>query len=125
MKIYGLVRLTKDPEMGNNVVRLSIAENQYNSATKENEGHFYNAVAFGKTAELLSKCKKGDRINISQGELSNNNYEKEGRTIYAMQIKIFGFDYIESKSSTQTEFVKQEGQRRQEEDIDVEPPLPF
>jgi single-stranded DNA-binding protein len=107
MKVYGLTRVTKDIELKytqNNkaIVKLSLAENQWNGS--ENVGHFFNGVAFGKTAEMLSKVRKGDRINIVQAELSNNNYKKDdGTMVYQDQITIFKFDFIEKKTERPSE----------------------
>ena len=95
MKVYGLCRLTKDPEHTNGTTRLSIAWNNYSG-----EGHFFNAVAFRKTGELLyEKVRKGERILITDGVLANNNYtNNDGVMVYGNQIVINQFDFIEPKS---------------------------
>lgn len=131
MKIYGLTRVTKDIELKytqNNkaIVNVSVAENQWNG--NENVGHFFNCVAFGKTAEMLSKVRKGDRINIVQAELSNNNYQKEdGTMVYKDQITIFKFDFIEKKEQGGYKESLQHNDRREDTpSIDVsEDLLPF
>ena len=100
MKTYGIVRLTKDIETHDNYTRCSVAENQYNFKTKEQEGHFWNCVLFGKTAERLanSGLGKGDRFFIEQGEFQNNNYENnEGKTVYATQLIIHNFQFVDAK----------------------------
>jgi single-strand DNA-binding protein len=130
MKVYGLVRVTKDIELKytqNNkaIVNLSVAENQWNGT--DNVGHFFNCVAFGKTAELLSKVQKGDRINIVQAELSNNNYQKDdGSMVYKDQITIFKFDFIEKKEQGSYKESFHSDNERREKPIDVsEDDLPF
>ena len=130
MKVYGLVRVTKDIELKytqNNkaIVNLSVAENQWNGT--ENVGHFFNCIAFGKTAELLSKVQKGDRINIVQAELSNNNYQKnDGTMVYKDQITIFKFDFIEKKEQGSYKEAFHSNNERRDNTIDVsESDLPF
>lgn len=92
MEVYGMVRLTKAPERKDNVVKLSIVWNDY-----KRNGHFFNAVAFGKAGDAIERVNKGDRIFVKSGTLATNNYEKEGKTIYSSNIIINQFEYIESR----------------------------
>ncbi len=101
MRAYGLARLTKDIEkVSDNLYRVLLAENIYNSQTKEQDGHFWNAIAFGKKGEaLFNSVHKGDRINITNSIMKNNNYEKDGVMKYGTQMVIFDFDFIEKKGT--------------------------
>ena len=82
--------LTRDPDLKyfrdeNTFSRVGIAVSHRYSKNKEVD--FFNPVAFGKTAETLSKyCKKGNRILI-EGRLQTNTYEKDG-------VKHTGYDVI-------------------------------
>lgn len=73
--------LTRDPDLkysrdDSAFSRVGIAVNRRFSKNKEVD--FFNLVAFGKTAEMLSKyCKKGNKILI-EGRLQTNTYEKDG-----------------------------------------------
>lgn len=130
MRGFGILRLTKDIEERNNVYRLSLVENIYNYSTKENEGHFWNAVAFGKTGErLFNNVRKGQRINVTVGEFKNNNYEKNGVQVYSTQLVIREFEFVEPhQRSFSSEEAKQvhEDIKPKYEPIDVtEDMLPF
>lgn len=46
---------------------------------------WHRVVAFGRTAESLAQCKKGETLCIV-GELQNNEYEKDGQKIQQVQI---------------------------------------
>ena len=133
MNSYGILRLTKDVEHRNNVYRIGLAENIYNGSTKENEAHFWNAVAFGKTGErIFNNCKKGDRIMIKNGRMQNNNYtNRDGEQVYSTQLVIFDFEYVEKRNQPST-FSSNEAQqvyndvKREYASIDVnEDDLPF
>lgn len=100
-------RLTKDVELskgGNTeVARFTIAVNR---AFKNQEGvrdtDFHNCVAFGKTAEIISTYfEKGSMIGII-GELQDNNYQKEDKTVYGKQIKVDSFSFREYKGNKDT-----------------------
>ena len=131
MRAYGLARLTKDIEkVSDNLYRVSLAENIYNSLTKEQEGHFWNAIAFGKKGEaLFNSVHKGDRINITNSIMKNNNYEVAGEKKYGTQMVIFDFDFIEKKDTNNEEhrysggadFSRQEKVNRQHDDFSVKP----
>ena len=92
-KIELLGRLTKDVDVRYTastnamVVTFSIAVNRrFAKQGEERQTDFFNIVAYGKTAEFISKYfSKGQGIAIV-GRIQNNNYEKDGKTIYHNQI---------------------------------------
>lgn len=92
-KIELLGRLTKDVDVRYTastnamVVTFSIAVNRrFAKQGEERQTDFFNIVAYGKTAEFISKYfSKGQGIAIV-GRIQNNNYEKDGKTIYQNQI---------------------------------------
>ena len=105
-------RLTKEPEVryGNDnkaIARFSLAvDRKY----KDNNGNyptdFFNLVAFGKTAEFIDKhLHKGVKILV-EGEIRNNNYQKDGKTVYSDQLIAHSVEFCESRNSqanTQTD----------------------
>ena len=98
MKTHGIVRITKDLEVKYSqsnvaILRFSVAQNDY-----KREGHFFKCVAFNKNAENIAKYfSKGDRIYI-EGDLWNNNYEKDGVMVYQDVITVQQFEFIENKT---------------------------
>ncbi len=82
-KVILLGRLTKDVEMKQNdnyVVALSsLAVNRkYAKQGEERKTDFFNIVAYGKTAEFMSKYfEKGQQIVIS-GRIENRTLEDKG-----------------------------------------------
>jgi single-stranded DNA-binding protein len=62
---------------------LTVVSNRYagtnQDGTAKYEGQFLNCVAFDKTAELMSKLAKGDKVFV-QGEIMIDSYEKDGET---------------------------------------------
>lgn len=93
MRTYGIVRIAKSITLQNGVMKTTIAHNDY-----KKEGHFFNAVAFKGTGEVIfNNCKVGDRIFID-GEILNNNYKnKDDEMVYQNQVVIRTFEFIEKK----------------------------
>lgn len=112
-KIILMGRVTREPDIrygGDNraVARYCIAvDRRYKNANGEYPTDFFNLVSFGKTAEFVEKyINKGTKI-VVEGELQNNNYEKDGKKIYQDQIVISNVEFAESKNSGSTEAVPQ------------------
>ena len=83
------------------VARFRFAVNR--KFAKENDevkADFFKCVAFGKIAETFDKCKigKGTKLLI-EGEVRNDNYEKDGVKHYGMQVLVNSFEFCESKGS--------------------------
>ncbi|TVR85495.1 MAG: single-stranded DNA-binding protein [Saprospirales bacterium] len=80
---------------GNNLCKADVAINEY---YKDKEGetqtktHWHRVVAWGKTAELMSKLlKKGSRVAFS-GKIVKRSYEdKEGQTRYVTEVQVQQF----------------------------------
>lgn len=101
MKIRNSVQLIGnlgvDPEIretkgGKKMAKLSIATNEtYHDANgkKVTDTQWHNAVAFGKTAEIIEKyLTKGKEVAI-EGKLTHNAYEdKDGQKRYFTQVVI-------------------------------------
>ena len=63
----------------------------------QKSANFINCVAFGKRAETISQYVfKGHLISVS-GSLENNNYEKDGKTVYRDNVLVDEFQFLEKK----------------------------
>lgn len=101
-------RLTRDPEMkystGTNataITRFSIAvSRKFKNAEGNYESDFINCVAFGKTAEFISKYfSKGSMIGIC-GRIQTGNYiNNDGVKVYTTDVVVEEAEFLESKKS--------------------------
>ena len=105
MKIYGLVRFTKDAEVRYSqaaqpmaIASFSIAAPRKFRREGEPEADFFDCVAFGGKAEFISKYfRKGSRAFI-EGDLRNDNYvNKEGVKVYRNRLYVEEIDFADSK----------------------------
>jgi single-stranded DNA-binding protein len=55
---------------------------------------------------------KGSRVNVV-GRLQNNNYEKDGATVYGFQFTCEELDYLDSKADADARRTQQEGRSPQ------------
>jgi len=99
----GALPVLKTFENGQSNVRFSIAINESytdKKGTKQVETQWCNIVAWGKTAELVSKyVEKGAEIAI-EGKLSTRSYEdKEGNTKYVTEIILNEFMLVGAKKA--------------------------
>lgn len=98
-------RLTKDPEIrysnsGTAVASFNFAVNRRFKQEGQPEADFFSCTAFGKTAETFEKCSiaKGTKLLI-EGEIQNDNYEKDGVKHYGTKVIVNSFEFCESKNS--------------------------
>ena len=83
-------RTTKEPEIsytqkGTKMARFSLAVNRPRRAGEEDKADYFNCVCFGKRADFVEKyIGKGMWITVT-GPMYENNYEKDGTTIYGKQ----------------------------------------
>jgi single-strand DNA-binding protein len=74
-------RLTKDAEGGEKLTAFTLAVDGYKDKTD-----FIRVKCFGKTAEFAGRhLKKGMKTSL-EGVISTGSYEKDGRTVYTMDI---------------------------------------
>lgn len=105
-KIVLCGRLTADAEMkctndGKVVARFNFAVNRRFKRDGDPEADFFQCVAFGKIAETFEKCNVGKGIKLLiEGEMRNNNYERDGVRHYGMQLIVNSFEFCESKGSS-------------------------
>ena len=103
-KIIITGRNTKEIELrqltsGTSAIEFSVAvKRTFKNANGEYESDFFNCVAFGKTAETISRfVKKGDMIGL-EGRLQTRSYtNKEGRKINVTEIIVENFEFLQSK----------------------------
>lgn len=109
-------RFTRDPEVkysqsGMAVCRFSVAINRGKDKDGNDRGaDFPNCIAFGKTAETISKFfTKGRMIGIV-GRIQTGSYEKDGVTHYTTDILVDRFDFCDSNGGGQgSGFTRPEG----------------
>ena len=106
-KVIHIGRLTKDVELrrtnsGKAVASFSMAVNKdFKNEQGNYDAFFFEYVAFGQTAEVISKyVHKGDKFGVI-GHLTKRSYEKDGRTIWVHEIVVDGFEFLESKKPTE------------------------
>ncbi len=107
-KVSLIGRIGKNPEMqmvgvskDYSLTRFSIATDE-SYKDKNGQWHsntqWHNLVAWGKTAELISKMvKKGQEIMV-EGRIVNKVYEKDGEKRYTTDIEISDFLMLSPKN---------------------------
>lgn len=101
-------RITKDVELrrtgsGKAVASFTLAVNKdYKNEQGGYDADFIDCVAFEQRAETISKyVHKGDRFAVV-GQLATRSYEnKEGKKVKVTEVKVTGFDFLESKKQTE------------------------
>ena len=100
-------RLTRDPEISYSqsaepiaVTRIGVAVNRRFKRDGEPDADFINCVAFGKTAEFISKYfTKGRMIGIV-GTLRTNSWtDNNGQKRTSVDVQIEEAEFLESKSA--------------------------
>ena len=103
-KAFIIGRLTKDPENkdanGTQVTKFTVAVDR-----RKEGADFISCVAFGKTAEFVSKYfQRGSKIVI-EGRIQTGSYEKEGVKHYTTEIVAEAVEFGESKKSKEEQQV--------------------
>jgi single-strand DNA-binding protein len=69
--------------------------------SREEEATAIQWTLWGPQAENAAEyLRKGSHVNIV-GRVRNNNYEKDGETVYAMAFTVEEIDYLESKADAE------------------------
>ena len=109
-------RLTSDPYVAENaqtmVAKMTLAVDR--PPTKDGEkADFPRVIAFGKTAEMVSKyLTKGRKIAVS-GKIQTGSYEKNGVTIYTCDVIADRVEFLDS--------AKSQGQEKVGEQMEMDP----
>ena len=103
-KVFLVGRLTRDLELRStgsvSVLRNSIAVNRRVRAGEEQKADFISIVAFGQTAETMSRfLHKGSLIAID-GRIQTGSYERDGQTVYTTDVVVDNFDFCEKKGDS-------------------------
>lgn len=95
-------RLTRDPEVNNGAVRLSIAvTRRFKNKEGQYDTDFINCVSFAKTGEFIQKYfHKGDKIAIT-GRIQTGSYtNSEGKKVYTTDVVVDNAEFVESKGGS-------------------------
>ena len=104
-KVYLCGRLTKDPTQTQSgettITKFSLAVDRRG---KEKEADFINCVAFGKTAEFVSKYfVKGSKM-LLEGRWQTGSYtNKDGQKVYTNDCVVESVEFCESKKAEEKE----------------------
>jgi single-strand DNA-binding protein len=81
---------------------------QFTNADGEKEADFIPCVVWRKQAELLAEhTKKGYQVGI-EGRNQTRQYDKDGNTVYVMEVVVDSIEFLEPKREQVKEEVKQE-----------------
>lgn len=102
-KVIQTLRLVNDPELktygeDKKLVSFRGAVKKRFKKSNDEPDNFFNYTAYGKTAEFIAKYFKKGQMMIIEGEINNNNYEKDGVKHYTNQIVIDTVEFSGSKS---------------------------
>ena len=105
-KVIIMGRLTKDPETRQagetTVTKFSVAVDRKYKADGQPTADFPSCVAFGKTAEFISKYfKQGMKIAL-EGRIQTGSYEKDGVKHYTTDVVAEAVEFAESKKVDDT-----------------------
>ena len=107
-KVILMGRLTRDPEVRYSqgasqtaVARYRIAVDRRFKREGEPEADFFDCTSFGRQAEFVERyLHKGTKVVLS-GRIQNNNYtNKDGQTVYNVQIIVEDVEFAESKNAS-------------------------
>ena len=105
-KVIIMGRLTKDPETRQagetTVTRFNVAVDRRFKQNNGQNADFPSCVAFGKTAEFISKYfKQGMKIAL-EGRIQTGSYEKDGIKHYTTDVVAEAVEFAESKKVEDT-----------------------
>lgn len=95
----------KQSASGTGVARLRLAvRRNFKNQQNEYDSDFINCVAFGKTAEMISKYfNKGSKIAVD-GRIQTGSYDnKQGQRVYTTDVVIENFYFIESRKQSNSQ----------------------
>lgn len=116
---------------GKTIARFNFAVRKNFKKDNEPDADFFNCIVFGKLAEVFERTNitKGTKL-ILEGEMRNDNYEKDGVKHYGMQYVVNSMEFCESKNETspapaQGSAPTYSASEPDFEEIDVDEDLPF
>lgn len=105
-KVQLVGRLSKDVDSRQagetTIARFTVACDRRFKKDGQDSADFISCVAFGKTAEFVSKYfKKGNRIGLT-GRIQTGSYTKQdGTKVYTTDVMVEDVEFVESKASSQ------------------------
>lgn len=126
-KVALVGRLTKDIELRGDgdeaFAKFTVAINRpfKNKKTNEYEADFVSCIAFGKTAEFVSKWfSKGDPLGVT-GRIQTGSYEnKNGDTVYTTDVVVDAAEFVcgKKENSESSGNSKKSGSSKKKRDYD-------
>lgn len=109
-------RLTRNPEIKYSqgtepigITNISLAVQRKFKKDGEPDADFMNCIAFGKTAELISKyCSKGKKIGVIGYFKTNSWTEENGAKKFATEVIIEEVEFLEKKEEKNNEEDKED-----------------
>ena len=99
----------RDGEVAKGTVTIFSNTRRGSGDDKSEEATAIQWTLWGKQAENAHLyLGKGSRVNVV-GRLQNNNYEKDGTTVYAFQFTCEELDYLDSKADADARRNRDEG----------------
>lgn len=85
---------------GKTIARFNFAVRKSFKKDNEPDADFFNCIVFGKLAEVFERTNvsKGTKL-ILEGEMRNDNYEKDGVKHYGMQYVVNSMEFCKSKNN--------------------------
>ena len=97
-------RFTADPELSKTgettIAKWTLAVNRKIKKEGQPDADFIRCTAFGKTAENIGKFFSKGRPILIEGHIQTGSYEKDGVKHYTTDIIVETFDFMDSKSNT-------------------------
>ena len=105
-KVLLIGRLVRDVELsqsGSTYAKFTLAINrQFKDKDGSKKADFINCVAFGKTAEVLTRyTQKGSQIGV-EGSLQVSSYEKNGVKQFSTSVVVESIELLERKQEQPT-----------------------
>ena len=104
--------LVKDVELkattsGKEVCQFTLGvQRNYKNGEGKYDSDFISCIAYGKTAELISKyTKKGDKLSV-EGRILTRNYEKDGKKVYVTEVLVSNISFLTPKKEVKEETPK-------------------
>ncbi|AEW44882.1 single-stranded DNA-binding family protein [Mycoplasma haemocanis str. Illinois] len=126
-KGYLIGNLTSDPRSGvvgsnsNSYSRFSVAcEETWSKVNSTPKSHFFNCIAWGKTAQFIqSFLKKGDKVFLEYSLTTGKYTNKEGREVRTVDLVVQNVESLSrsAKSNEETDLVPSEDE---EDDISID-----
>jgi len=99
----------RDGEVAKGTVTIISNTRRGSGDDKSDEATAIQWTLWGKQAENAAEyLGKGSRVNVV-GRLRNNNYDKDGTTVYGFQFTCEELDYLDSKAESDARRSRDEG----------------